>query len=123
MYYGMVRVHELLTDLCKDIEKQIKPNLQELKGSFVRGYLPQAWVFETECGACTIFLDSEGNVRVLSGSTPDADVTLHWRKDALESVLALRKRDLVSSGDYPNVTVRTDKGRVAFNFLKKEIGL
>jgi len=42
-------------------------------------------------------------------------VTIHWRKDALESVLASKNRDSVSAGDYPDVTVHTEKGRAAFN--------
>ena len=57
------------------------------------------------------------------GADPDVDVTIHWRKDALESILASRNRDSVSAGDYPDVTVHTDKGRAAFNYLKKAIGL
>jgi len=60
---------------------------------------------------------------VFPGADPDVDVTIHWRKDALESILASRNRDSVSAGDYPDVTVHTDKGRAAFNYLKKAIGL
>lgn len=123
MFYRMDRVHLLLTDLCDDIERQIKPNLRGSMGNLVHGYLPQVWVFETECGACTLFLDTEGNARVFPGADRDADVTIHWRKDALESVLASRNHDSVSAGDYPDVTILTDKGRAAFNYLKKEIGL
>lgn len=123
MCFRMDLVHELLTNLCEDIERQIKPNLRGSMGNLVHGYLPQVWVFVTECGACTLFLDAEGNARVFPGADREVDVTIHWRKDALESILASRNRDSVSAGDYPDVTVHTDKGRAAFNYLRKEIGL
>ena len=123
MHHSMNRVQQLLTNLCEDIERQIKPNLQGLMGILVHGYLPQVWVFETECGACTLFLDTEGNARVFPGADRGVDVTIRWRKDALESILASRNRDSVSAGDYPDVTVHTDKGRAAFNYLRKEAGL
>ncbi len=123
MHHSMNRVHQLLTDLCEDIERQIKPNLQGMMGTVVHSYLPQVWVFETECGACTLFLDTEGNARVFPQADRDVDVTIRWRKDALESILASRSRDSVSVGDYPDVSVHTDKGRAAFNYLKKDIGL
>jgi len=123
MCFRMDLVHELLTNLCEDLERQIKPNLRGSMGNLVHDYLPQVWVFETECGACTLFLDTEGNARVFPGVDRDVDVTIHWRKDALESTLASRNRDSVSAGDYPDVTVHTEKGRAAFNYLRKEIGL
>lgn len=119
----MDRVHVLLTSLCEELEKQIKPNVWGLKGLLVRGYLPQVWVFETEYGACTLCIDTEGNARVFSGADRDRDVTIQWRRDALASVLESRSHDSVSAGDYPDVLVHTDKGRAAFNYLKKAIGL
>jgi len=123
MYHSMERAHQLLTNLCEDIERQVKPNLQGAMGNLVHDYLPQVWVFETEFGACTLFLDTEGNARVFPGTAQDVDVTIRWKKDALVSVLASRNRDSVSPGDYPDVAIHTDKGRAAFNYLKKEIGL
>jgi hypothetical protein len=123
MNYNMDRAHQLLANLCEDVERQIKPNLQGAMGDLVHDYLPQVWVFETEFGACTLFLDTEGNARVFPGPAQDVDVTIRWRKDALEAVLGSRNRDSVLPGDYPDVTVHTDKGRAAFNYLKREIGL
>lgn len=119
----MERLLRLLTALCEDIERQIKPNLRGGMAEIIQGYLPQVWVFETDCGACTLFLDTEGNARVFPWSFADADVLIRWKKVALESVLASRSHDCVSPGDYPDVAVATDKGRAAFNFLRKEIGL
>jgi hypothetical protein len=119
----MNRVHKLLSDLCEDLEKQVKPNLRGAIGNLVHDYLPQVWVFETERGACTLFLDTKGYARVFPGVDRDRDVTITWRHDYLETVLSLRNRDTIPSGEYPNVFVHTDKGRAAFNYLKKEIGL
>jgi hypothetical protein len=123
MHNSMDRAHQLLTDLCHDIERQVKPNLQGGMGSLVHGYLPQVWVFETEFGACTLFLDIDGNARVFPGTVKDVDVMIRWRSNALESVLASRNRDSIPDGDYPDVAIQTDKGRAAFNYLRKEIGL
>jgi hypothetical protein len=119
----MDRIHHLLTGLCEEIEKQVKPNLWGLKGLIVRGYLPQVWVFETEYGSCTLFLDTEGNARVFPGTAQNRDVTIRWKHDSLVSVLESRNRSSVSDGDYPDIFVQTEKGRAAFNYLKKEIGL
>jgi hypothetical protein len=119
----MDRVHQLLTGLCEEIEKQLKPNLSGLKGLLVRGYLPQTWVFETEYGECTLFLDAEGNARVFPGPSQDRDVTIRWKHDSLASVLESKSRSSISDGDYPDIFVQTEKGRAAFNYLKKDIGL
>lgn len=119
----MDRLHQLLTGLCEEIEKQLKPNLSGPKGLLVNGYLPQTWVFETERGACTVFLDAEGNARVLPATDQDRDVTIQWKHDSLVSVLESRSRSSVSGGDYPNVFVQTEKGRAAFNYLRNSIGL
>ena len=114
---------QALTGLCVEIEKQLKPNLGGLKGLLVRGYLPQTWVFETEYGESTLFLDAEGNARVFPGPDQNRDVTIRWKRDSLVSVLESRSRSFVLDGDYPDVLVQTEKGRAAFNYLKKNIGL
>lgn len=119
----MDRMHQLLTGLCEEIERQVKPNLRGLKGEIVSSYLPQVWVFETEYGSWSLFLDTEGNARVFSGAERDRDVTIQWKHDTLVSVLESRSRVSVSDGDYPNVFVNSDKGRAAFNYLKKYVGL
>ena len=119
----MDRTHLLLTKLCEDIEKQLKPKLHGNMEALIVGYLPQVWVFETEIGACSVFIDTEGYARVSAGADRDRDVTLRWRYEALAKVLESRNRDSIELGDYPDVVVHTDKGRAAFNYLKKEIGL
>ena len=119
----MDRTHSLLTRLCEDIEKQLKPKLHGNMEAVVVGYLPQVWVFETEIGACSVFVDAEGFARVFPCAERDRDVTLRWRHEALAKVLEDRNRHSIEPGDYPDVIVHSDKGRVAFNYLKKEIGL
>lgn len=113
----------MLTRLCEEIEKQLKPNLHGDMASLVLRYLPQVWVFETEIGACSVFIDTEGYARVFPGADNDRDVTLRWRHEALATVLEKRNRESIEPGDYPDVLVHTDKGRAAFNYLRKEIGL
>ena len=119
----MDRTHALLTNLCEDIEKQLKPKLRGNMEALIVAYLPQVWVFETEVGACSVFIDTEGYARTFPGADRDRDVTLRWRYEVLAKVLENRNRDSVEPGDYPDVVVHTDKGRIAFNYLKKEIGL
>jgi len=119
----MDRIHFLLTDLCEEIEKQIKAGLRGAIEMLVIGYLPQVWVFETEIGACSLFIDTEGNARVFPGADKDRDVTIRWRHEALTKVLQSRSRNSLEPGDYADVLVHTDKGRAAFNYLRKEIGL
>ena len=119
----MDRVHHLLAELCEDIEKQIKPALRGAISILISGYLPQNWVFETDRGSCTLFLDTEGNARVFPGPDKNPDVTIKWNCDSLVSVLKTRSRDSISPGNYPDVFIHTEKGRAAFNYLRKEIGL
>jgi hypothetical protein len=116
-------MNQTLTGLCEEIERQVKPNLRGVMGLLVNGYLPQVWVFETENGSWTLFIDTEGNARVFPGTDPDRDVTIRWKHDSLVSIIESRNRVSVSDGDYPDIFVQTEKGRAAFNYLKKEIGL
>ena len=116
-------LHHELELLCEDLDKQLKPKLHSEMGELISEYLPQVWVFVTELGACTIFIAADGNARVWRGAEPDRDVTLRWRYDALAKLLKSRNRSSIESGDYPDVLVQTDKGRAAFNYLKKEFGL
>jgi len=116
-------VHHQLEALCEEVEKQLKAKLHLHIGTLVRQYLPQVWVFETEAGSCTVYIDEEGNARVWQGADKRRDITLVWRLDALAGVLESRDRSSLQPGDYPAVFVQSDKGRAAFNYLKKEFGL
>lgn len=120
---GTEEVYRLLSNLCEEVECQIKSRLRSPIGDVISGYLPQTWVFETEIGSCVVYIDREGFARVHPGSDSARDVTIRWRQAELKEVLSRRNRDSIANGDYPDVVVHTDKGRAAFNFLKKEIGL
>jgi len=116
-------IHSQLEALCEEVERQLKSKLHLQIGNLVRLYLPQTWVFETELGECSIYIDVDGNARVWRGVEHDRDITLIWRYDALAKVLESKNRSSVQPGDYPTVLVQTEKGRAAFNYLKKEFGL
>lgn len=109
--------------LCEELDRQLKPKLHGQLGAIISEYLPQIWVFETEKGACTIFIAADGNARVWPGAEHKRDVTLRWRYDSLARVLKSRDRSSMEPGDYPDVLVQTEKGRAAFRYLKKEFGL
>ncbi len=119
----MEGIHRQLEALCEEVEKQLKSKLHLQIGNLVRQYLPQVWVFETELGSCSVFIDTEGNARVWHGAERDRDITLIWRLDSLKKVLETKDRTSVPPGDYPTVLVQTQKGRAAFNYLKKDFGL
>lgn len=116
-------IQRQLEHLCEEVEKQLKSKLHLQIGNLVRQYLPQTWIFETELGACSIYIDVDGNARVWHGAERERDITLIWRFDALAKVLESKDRSSVEPGDYPTVLVQTEKGRAAFNYLKKEFGL
>jgi hypothetical protein len=51
-------MQELLTRLCEDVERQVKPNLHGVTGILIYSYLPQVWASETDCGEYTLFPDT-----------------------------------------------------------------
>ncbi len=119
----MDKVQTQLESLCREVERQLKAKLRTEVGALVKEYLPQAWVFETELGSCTVYIDGEGNARVWRGADKERDLTLQWRCDALVRALESKDGLSVEPEEYPNVFVQTDKGRAAFNYLRKEFGL
>jgi hypothetical protein len=116
-------IASLLGDLCPEVERQLKPNLQGIRGIFVQAYLPLAWVFETETETATFVVDAGGNAHVEAGARPGRDVTIRWQHDLLASVLRTRNRASVPGGIHPVVMFHTPKGRRAFDFLRGRLGL
>jgi hypothetical protein len=119
----MGRVEDLLSGFCVDAERELKPKLQGLTGLFLRGFLPQAWVFETESESVTVLADANGNVSIWQGNGLQRDLTIKWRHDLLCKVLETKTKDCVPSGERPTVISHTNKGGVAFNYLKGRLGL
>jgi hypothetical protein len=120
----MTCIQSLLGPICSEIEGQLKPALGDFfKGMIVRGYLPQTWVFETESESTTLTVDATGNTSLMSGASQLRDVTIRWHHDLLRSVLQMRNRSSVPSGQAPQVICHTQKGQTAFNFLRQRLGL
>lgn len=119
----MGRVEELLSGFCVDAEMELKPRLQGLTGLFLKGYLPQVWVFETESENVTVVAEPSGRVTIQGGDGSQRDVTIRWRHDLLCKVLETRTRDGVPAGEGPVLIRHTAKGSVALDYLKGRLGL
>jgi hypothetical protein len=119
----MGRVEDLLSGFCVDAENELKPKLQGFTGLFLRGFLPQVWVFETESESVTVLAEPNGNVSIRQGDGFQRDLTIRWRHDLLCQVLETRTKDCVPIDERPTVVRHTDKGGAAFNYLKGRLGL
>lgn len=114
---------EILTSLCSEVECRLRPNLRGIRGLVVQGYLPQTWVFETEKDTATFIVDASGNAHAEIGAKAGRDVTVRWQYDFLARVLRTRSHASIPGGIRPTIMFHTRKGRAAFNYLRKEIGL
>lgn len=118
----MATTSQLLEKIAPEIEKELKPRLQGFVGSFVRAYLPQVWVFETDEDSATVRVESSGSVTVTPGSRMSPDVTIHAPKARLEKILTSRSRPASMPTDV-RVVPHTTKGRVAFDQVRGRFGL
>src|SRR2546430_12511066 len=91
-------IADLLDHLRPEIERQLKPNLQGIFGGVIRRYLPQAWAFKTEVETVTLTVDSQGNVSMRSGGSPNPDVLVKGSLDALSAALSSRNPAMVRPG-------------------------
>lgn len=116
-------IENLLSNLRCEIENQIKPALRRpLVGGIVRGYLPQLWVFKTECEMVGLSVDSCGNASIGTTNLWNPDVTITTTHAILSTILSSRSRSCVPPGPY-EVLTHTQKGRTAFNYLRGRRGL
>ena len=113
----------LLGSLCPEIESQLKPNLRGIRGMIVQAYLPQVWVFETETETATLVIDVHGNAHAEAGAEPRGNVTIRWKHDFLAAVLRTRSHASAPGGIRPTIMFHTPKGRKAFTFLRRRLGL
>jgi hypothetical protein len=118
----MTTTAELLEKVAPDVEQELKPRLQGLFGSFVRAYLPQVWVFDTDEDSATVRVEPTGSVRVTAGSAPSPDVSIHAPKALLAGILSSRSRPATAPTDV-RVVPHTTKGRVAFDQVRARFGL
>lgn len=118
----MTSTAQLLEQIAPGIENELKPRLQGFLGSFVRAYLPQHWVFETDEDSATVQIAPTGAVTVAPGSVPSPDVTVHAPKSRLEQILTARVRPAAMPTDV-RVVPHTAKGKVAFDQVRGRFGL
>jgi hypothetical protein len=112
----------LLDSVGRDIERQLKPQLSGLFGGILRGYLPQTWVFKTEEGNASLRVDTDGHAAAIGGVAPQPDVTIETTHARLAAALTTRSKVGVPPGPL-KVTPHTEKGRLAFEFLRSRLGL
>ena len=118
----MTALARILQPLCPDIERQLKPALKGLTGIFVRGYLPQSWVFTTPSGEATLQVDKTGNATILEGGSSAPDVGIRSTAEMLEAIIRLRNKEAVPAGPF-EVSTFTGKGTTAFNYLRGRLGM
>jgi len=119
----MTCIASLLENICPEIEQQLKPNLRGMRGLLVRGYLPQTWAFETESETVVLIVDVQGKASVSNSPRYPKDVTIRWKHDSLASVLRTRSSACGPRGERPVIMFHSQKGRAAFDFLRKRLGL
>lgn len=113
---------ELLSEAGKGVEAQLKPQLAGFFGGVVRSYLPQRWVFVTEEGSATLGVETDGVVWARPGAEPSPDVTIRTSHAKLAQALKTRAREGLPP-DPVNVTAHTTRGRTAFDFTRRRLGL
>lgn len=115
-------VEQLLAKTAVEVEPEVRRRLTGFLGQFVRAYLPQTWVFETEDGVASLRVDADGHASALPGAAPQPDVTIAIRHDRLKAALERRSKTPPTPSEY-HVTTHTAKGKAAFDLLRPRIGL
>ena len=113
----------LLDGVCAEIESQLRPRLSGFQRFLIGQFLPQIWVFETEDQVVSLVVDRQGNAFTQAMNRGDRDVTIRWKHEYLASVLKFRSTACVPQGERPTITFHTPKGRTAFDFLRRRLGL
>jgi hypothetical protein len=119
----MSEIKEIFESLIPEVEKELKPKINSiLMGPFIRGYLPQNWIFKTEKETVTFTVDKKGNAVVKEGEEEDPDVTIELDHDYMVQALKTKSQP---EGDPKKREIKfhTSKGETAFNLLKKRFGL
>jgi hypothetical protein len=119
----MSELRDLLEGICPRIEDQLRPHLSSLFSRMIRSYLPQTWIFHTEKDTATLRVDASGKASAMEGSSPDSDVQIDWTHAQLVAALARQSSAEIPSGPAPSIAFQSDKGRAAFDFLRKRLGL
>ncbi|NIP36827.1 MAG: hypothetical protein GWN18_17815 [Thermoplasmata archaeon] len=118
----MASIRPLLDALVPEVQAEAKQALGGLlTGAIVRGYLPQAWVFETEEETVTFLVDRDGNARTLEGPPEHPDVGIRGPSEDLAAVLRDRQMP-EGAGQHIMYKHFTRKGELAWRFLKNRFG-
>jgi len=118
----MPKLQDLLENVGRGLEPQVRSQLGGFFGGMVRAYLPQTWVFRTEKEVASLTVDGTGAVRVAEGAAAGADVTIESTLDALSTALGARSGAKVRPESF-RVTPHTAKGKTAFDYLRGRVGL
>jgi hypothetical protein len=118
----MTALKGIFESLCDEVESELKANLSGFRGIFVRGYLPQRWVFKTEKETVTFSVDKNGNTSVKNGAGSKPDVTINIDYEYLSTALTTQSQPSFQPKKN-NVKFHTSKGKTAFNFLRDRFGL
>lgn len=118
-------IAQLLGNNVRDeVTAQVQGGLRGLGGFLVKGYLPQSWYFVTETGSAFLVVDKAGTATVHDGQAPAPDVTITWTDRAFHAAMVLRDQSQIPRADgAPDVVTHTGKGKTAFNFVRKHLGL
>jgi len=118
----MASIRPLLEALVPEVQAEARRALSGfLTGALVRGYLPQAWVFETGEETVTFLVDREGNARVFEGAPEAPDVGIRGPSGDLAAVLRDRRLP-EGAGQRIEYRLYTGKGGTAWRLLKDRFG-
>lgn len=118
----MAELTELFRPICAEVQAKLQGALKGFVGSFVRGYLPQAWVFRTEKEFVTFSVGRDGNASVAEGDTSAPDVVITVDHAYLCEALRTRKKPEAECATF-EVKFCTGKGETAFQYVRGQIGL
>ncbi len=111
-----------LKALAPELEARLSGSLDGFTGMIIRAHLPQRWVFVTEPSTASLVVSAQGKVAVEEGAVASPDVTIRTSFERLEAALRTRDPAKVPPGPL-NVDAHTEKGRRAFEFLRRRLGL
>jgi len=119
----MTSLIDTFAPLCSEVEREIKKALSGiLTGVFIRGYLPQNWIFKTENETITFSVSSTGDTSVMTGASDSPDVTIEIDHDYLVSAIQNRSQPSFKPQRF-EISLHTPKGKTAFNYLRDRFGL
>ena len=115
-------IEALLAKTATRVEPEVQQRLRGFLGQFIRAYLPQTWVFQTNDGTASLRVDANGHATAIAGAAADPDVTVEIAHDRLKAALEGTSKTPPPASEY-KVTPHTKKGKAAFDLLRQRVGL